>query len=802
MLKNYFKIAWRNLWKSKFYSFINIMGLAIGMAVCIVIMLFVSYERSFDGFHSRNIYRLNEVQKWEGMVAPQNVALSMFPMGPTLQDEFPEIVSFTRVNNAGKFRLQDGETKMTLSASLWVDSTFLQLFDFRLIKGDRATALQKPNSLVLTESSAKSLFGHDAVIGRTVTHYGRDTLRFTVTGILENTPAHSHLQFEGLLSFNTITGPRNLENWGGNWLTTYLEVTRGADLPALEKKFPAYLQAHMGEQRAKGYELFLQPLKEVHAGSTDITHDYLNHHKFDGNYTAVFSVIAIIILIIAAINFVNLSTARSASRAREIGVRKTVGAQRSQLYLQFIGESVLLCFMALLLATGLVSLLLPYVNHLSQRQIRFPVFTDPELLPLLIAGTVVVGILSGLYPAAYLSGFQPTRVLKGSPESGRHRPTFRNMLVVGQFASAIFLIIASLFAAKQLRYMQQNNPGFDREQVVTIPLDSKSDRRYTEIKQELESSTLITGVTASQQRLGNNLHQSGVTFKGDGPERQLASSQLVVDPDFLHVYQIQLVAGRNFSRDSEAENGRAYIINESLAMELLKDTPEGRMESLIGSRFGFSGMDSTSQIIGIARDFNFNSLHHKIETLCLFSFRDWGYSEVSVKINGAKTEEALAYIRSTWNMLSPDSEFSYQFLDDHFAELYRADSTVSELVSVLTALSIIISCLGLFGLSAFTAEQRVKEIGIRKVLGAPVSGIVRLLSTDFIKLVLVAILVATPLAWWAVHEWLEDFAYRITIQWWLFGLAGLIAVVIALLTVSFQAIKAAVANPVDSLRDE
>lgn len=802
MIRNYFKIAWRNLWKSKFYSFINIMGLAVGMAVCIVIMLFVSYEKSFDTFHTKNIYRLNEVQKWEGMVAPQNVALSMFPMGPTLQDEFPEIINFTRVNNGGEFPLQYGNTKATLATSLWVDSTFLQVFDFQLIKGDRGTALQKPNSVVLTAKSARNLFGDEDAMGKTVTHFGRDTANFTVTGVLENTPQNSHLQFEGLLSFNTITGPQNMENWGGNWLTTYLELARGADITALEKKFPPYLQAHMGEERAKGYELFLQPLNQVHAHSTDITHDYLNYHKFDGKYTGVFSIIALIVLTIAAINFVNLSSARSASRAKEIGVRKTVGAVRGQLYLQFIGESMLLCFIALLLAFGFVYLLLPYVNHLSQRDIRFPLFSDPNLLLILVSGTALVGLLSGLYPAAYLSSFQPTKVLKGSPESGSRRSLFRNALVVGQFAGAIFLIIATLFAARQLHYMQQKDPGFDREQVVIIPLDSKSNPRYEALKQELLSSTLISGVTGSRQRLGNNLHQSGVTFQGNGPERQLTSSQVVVDPDFLNVYNIPLVAGRNFSSDNKTENGKAYIINESLARELLKDTPDGTMESLIGARFGFSGMDSLSQIIGIARDFNFNSLHHKIETLCIFNFRDWGYSELSVKVNGVKSKDAIAHIQSTWNKLVPESDFSYQFLDDHFTELYRADSTVSELVSVLTILSISISCLGLFGLATFTAEQRIKEIGIRKVLGASVMGIARLLSADFIKLVLIAILFAAPIAWWAVNTWLDDFAYRIDVEWWIFALAGLAAVVIALATVSWQAIRAAVANPVESLRNE
>jgi|GEM_PF-1749371 len=324
MIKNYLKIAWRNLKKNKLYSLINITGLATGMAVCVVIMLFVSYEGSFDQFHTKNIYRLDEVQKFPGMVAPQNVALSMFPMGPTLQNEFPEIVNFTRVRPNGKLPLQLGEKRVTLSTPLWADSTFFQLFNFHLISGDRATALHKPNSLVLTERSAQLLFGTDQALGKTVAHYGQDTLLLTVTGVMENVPDNSHLQFDGLLSFNTFTSPQDMENWGSNWLTTYLELAKGTSIAALEQKFPAYLQTYMNEEQTKFYELFLQPLREVHARSTSITHDYLNYAKFDGNYTNVFSFIAIIVLIIAAINFVNLSSAKAASRAKEIGVRKPI----------------------------------------------------------------------------------------------------------------------------------------------------------------------------------------------------------------------------------------------------------------------------------------------------------------------------------------------------------------------------------------------------------------------------------------------------------------------------------------------
>ncbi|MBD2700720.1 ABC transporter permease [Spirosoma sp. BT702] len=801
MLRNYLKIAWRSLLKNKGFSAINILGLAIGMAACLLITVFVFYERSFDSLHHKNIYRLDEVQKFPGMVAPQNVALSMYPMGSTLNDEFPEVQNFTRITQFNKVTLTYQDQKVVYPNMLRVDSTFLQLFDFELLKGDRSTALQKPGSVVLTEEGAAKLFATQDPIGKSVVYYGRDTLTFAVTGILANTPKNSHLQFEGLFSLKTFVSPEDANNWGGNWLVTYLELAKNTDVAALERKFPAYLKKHMREDSWKFYELFLQPLKEVHANSVQITHDYINYQKFDSSYTYVFSVIALIVLVIACINFMNLSTARSAGRAREVGIRKSVGAIRMQLAGQFIGESVLVAFLALVLAILIVKLTLPFARDLSQRNLDLPLFSNPLLLLIILAGTVVIGALSGLYPAAFLSSFQPAKVLKGSTEGGRSKVTFRNVLVIGQFASAIFLIIATIFAVKQLRFMRNHDTGFNREQVVVIPLNSKTNPKYDALKQELVNNSLVLGVTASQQRLGNNLHQTGVKFQGDGPVRELTSSQVIVDPDYLTLYKIPLVAGRNFL-PGKAESGRTYIINESLAKELLKDHPGKPIQSLIGRRFGFGGMDSLGTLVGVAKDFNFNSLHHKIETLCIFNQKDWGYSEMSVRITSGKAKEAIGQIEAVWKKIAPEFPFEYTFLDEHFAGLYRADLQVSEIVGILASLAIFISCLGLFGLASYSAEKRVKEIGIRKVLGASVTGVVALLSRDFLRLVLIAILIATPLAWYAVHTWLNDFAYRIGMDWWIFALAGVVAVAIALLTVSFQSIKAALMDPVKSLRSE
>jgi putative ABC transport system permease protein len=799
MFKNYFKTAWRNLWKNKIYSSINIAGLAIGLAACILILLFVSYERSFDNFHTKNIYRLNEVQKFEGMVASQKVALSMFPMGPTLKEEFPEIKNFARISMTSKTPLNYGEKRVFIEHIYFVDSTFLDLFDFALTKGDRRSVLEKRNSIVLTRATAEKIFGKEDPVGKTLINYDHDTTTLVVTGILENVPQNSQFQFDALIPFSTIYRPDWMDNWGGNWLNTYLELANNTNTAALEKKFPAYLKKHMSQNdNWKNYELFLLPLKTIHAGATDIGLDSFNYQQFDKSYTNLFFIIALVVLLIACVNFMNLSTARSAERAREVGVRKSVGAFRWQLSVQFIGESIFLSFIAMLFAVILVKLFLPSVNRLSQRELEFPLFTSWKLLLSLVAGAITLGILAGLYPAAYLSSFKPVKVLKGSIQTGKNKGLLRNILVVSQFSCAIFLIITTVFAVRQLKYMKNRPPGFDREQIVTIQLNEGAGQKLDILKKDLLQNTLVSAVTASQDVLGSHLDQSGIKFKGDGPLRRLTSTRLIVDHDYLTLYNIRLLKGRNFSSEKSA-NGKEYIINESLAKELLKDNTHDDMSSLLGRRFGF---DSLGTIVGIANDFNFNSLHHKIETMFMFNQTDWGFGNMSVKINGSKPKEAVAFIQSVWQKDCPGVPFEYQFLDDHFTELYRADSQISTIVGTLAVLAIIISCLGLFGLASYSAEKRVKEVGIRKVLGASLQGIVLMLSKDFLKYVLIAALIAWPLAWLAVHKWMQNYAYRINISWWIFLTAVLIAMVIAAVTISFQAIRAAIANPVTSLRAE
>ncbi|HZY37305.1 MAG TPA: ABC transporter permease, partial [Mucilaginibacter sp.] len=471
MIKNYLKIAWRNIWKNKVFSAINIIGLSVGMAACIVIMLFVSYEKSFDNFHTKNIYRLNEVQTIGAQGATQKVGLSMFPMGPTLKMEFPEIKNFTRVHWDNKYQLTQNDKRVFVPQVFFVDSTFLQMFDFKVVRGDAQTALLKPHSALITEETAKKLFGDSDPIGKTITHYGDDTVTYAVTGVLANVPKNSQLQFDALFSFSSIYKPWMFTNWGGNWLDTFFELTPGANAAALDQKFPAYLKRHLKGDGWKYYKLFTLPLKDIHANSADIGLDYINYQKFDKKSTNLFAIIALIVLVIACVNFINLSTARSVERAKEVGIRKSIGAYRFQLAFQFLGETVMIAFLALLFSIVLVELSLPYINHLSDRYITFDIFGSIKVLSVVLSGTVFIGIISGIYPAIYLSSFQASRVLKGSVQVGKNKSLLRNVLVITQFSIAIFLMIATAFVLKQLQLMQSQDPGYSRDQIVNIPVD-------------------------------------------------------------------------------------------------------------------------------------------------------------------------------------------------------------------------------------------------------------------------------------------------------------------------------------------
>ena len=800
MFRNYFVVAWRSLTRHKLYAAINIIGLATGMAACIVIVLFVYYEKSFDSMHHKNLYRLNELQKFTSTETTQRDAITSFRMGPTLKTEFPEVLNYSRVDLNNQYEMTFGEKRVFFPQTYFVDSTFLRLFDFPLVEGDRQSALQKPNSIVLTQSAARELFGFTDPIGKTVEHFGEDTLLYTVTGILKDVPANSQFQFAALQSFSTVYKPDWMKRGGDDHgVFTYVELAPNADRAAVEKKFPAYLKKYRVGDEQIHYGLFLLPLWDVHASAADIHNDDINFQKFDTRYTNIFMGIGLLVLLIACVNFMNLSTAQSGDRAIEVGIRKTIGAMRWQLSMQFLGESVLISLLALVIALGLVSVVLPYVNKLSGRDLS-PIFlVHPGLLVAMLIGAIVLGVLSGLYPAIYLSAFQPVKVLKGGSGSGKRKGIFRSILVIGQFASAVFLIIATILVFRQLNYMEHQDPGFDRDQVIVVPLHGINSRNYALLKEELSASPLVAGVTGAQDQLGGALETMGFGFwPGNGPMKVLFTPGVFVDPDYLSVYKIQVVAGRDFSSERSAFR-KEFVINEMLARELLKDQPGKPMSWLIGKHLGD---DTLCRIVGICKDFNFNSLHHKIEPMFLLDQGASSFSKMSVKINGRQAKQALVYIESTWKSVLPEYPFEYEFLDDHFKELYNTDAQVSQMVGIMAGLAILISCMGLFGLASFSTEKRTKEIGIRKILGASVEDVVFLLSKHFIGLVVIGNLIAWPLAWLAFNRWIQGYAYRAAISWWVFILAGIAALLIALATVSFLTIKAATNNPVKSLRTE
>ncbi|HTR30288.1 MAG TPA: ABC transporter permease [Puia sp.] len=800
MFRIHLRTALRHFTRNRLYSFLNVLGLATGLAACIVILLFVFYEKSFDAMHPANIYRLNERQTFTGTGIVQNEAATMFPMGPTLKAEFPAILNFSRVAVNDQYEITYGDRRLFLPSTYFVDTAFLHMFNFPLRKGDRHTVLQKPNSIVLTESAARELFGNADPVGKTISHFGDDTLLFTVTGILKDVPPNTQFQFDALQSFNTIYKPDWINRWGTSWVFTYLELAPNADRATLEKQFPAYGQAHHLSGPEIHNDLFLLPLKDIHAGAADFKDDDINFRKFDDRYTNIFMGIGLLVLLIACINFMNLATAQSAERGKEVGIRKTIGALRSQLGFQFLVESTLLAVIALVVAFGLVRLILPAMDQLTGRKLSPLLSVHPGLLAVLFAGTILIGIFSGLYPAFYLSSFRPVTVLKGGGGTGKEKGGFRSILVVAQFTSAVFLVIATILMFRQLHYMEQQDPGFDRDQMVTIDLHGITSRKYHLLKQELAASPLVSGVTGAGYQLGGEMSPLGIGFwPGNRPMQVLVTGGIFVDPDYLTLYKIPLLAGRNFSRDKSA-GGKESIINESLARQLLKDQPGGTPLSwLIGKYFGG---DTLGSIVGVCKDFNFNSLHYKIEPIFLMNEPQWSFNRMSVKIDGRQAGPAIGLIQSTWKHVLPEYPFAYQFLDDHFKELYRTDTQVSRMVAIMAGLAILISCLGLFGLASFSAEKRTKEIGIRKVLGASVKDIVILLSRHFFGLVVIANLIAWPLAWIALHRWIRGYAYSVSISWWIFVLAGITALLIALATVSFRAIKAALSNPVNALRSE
>ena len=799
MLRNYLSIALRNIRQNPLYALINMFSLAIGLAACIVIYLFIKDERSFDAFHSKGnvIYRLDEVQNFPGTNL-QKVALSMPGMGPHMNADFPEIVNFTRYQGRGKILFKRGETQFLIDHVASVDSTFLKMFDFELIAGDRSTCLDQPNTIVVTEKTARKFFTDpSSALGNTFTLPDKE---YKISGVLKDVPENSHLQFDALISLTTITSqdPQFNNASGSNFLNTYFQLQPGVDIKALEAKLPAFMVRYTGEKDINTYyTLFFQSLDQVHLGSTEIEHDYNNYRKFNGSYLDVFYVIGLFILLIASVNFMNLTTARASHRWKELGVRKTVGARKTQLWLQFIFESTMLAVFALVLAFALDVIFIPVLNHLIDRQLSFSaLLSHPWHLSAVVLTALILGALTGIYPAFYMTSFNMASILKGGGKK-EGKSIFRSALVVVQFGLALSMIVSTLIVVQQLSFMKNANIGFSKDQMMLVDLNKDANDKFEVLKTELLKSRFVLGVTASGQRLGSNFHQWGFKVKADTGIVDITSSNVNVEYDFLKVYDIKIKQGRSFSKEFARDNGMAFVINESLAKALhLKDpvgTPAGH---------GFYKNDSLGTIIGVVGDFNFNSLHHKINTLAMVVHPTWGYDEMTVKIEGVQATEAIAAVKEIWERVVPTYPFTYDFLSEHFNMLYRSDQQMSSVVTIVATLAILISCMGLFGLAAITTERKIKEIGIRKTLGASVGQILVLLSGNFVKLIFVSFVIASPLTYYLLSKWLQGFAYRIGINPLLFLLGGGAALLIAILTISYHTYRSAHANPVEALRYE
>ncbi|SFN87738.1 putative ABC transport system permease protein [Chitinophaga sp. YR627] len=796
MLKNYLKIAWRNIRKQKFYSFINILGLTIGMTCCFLIFIYVRFELSYDKFHEKkeNIYRVVTDVKTPTEVIEADITSA--PMGPNLKADYPEVKSAVRVYftqmlvNVGDNKYQ--EDKLALP-----DSTFFEVFTFPLVSGNPKTALNEPFSVVLTESKAKKYFGSTNVIGKTIqTGGGKNTLK--VTGVMKDVPENSQMPFDMLFSLSTYKalGVDLERSWGNFGATTYLLLEKGADAAKLEKKLPAFMERHIGEQMKKNnmhYTLHLERFEDVymHSKRTGAT---LAHGSITNVY--IFSFVALFIMLIAVINFVNLATARATERAREVGVRKAVGAYESQLTLQFLSETMMLSLFAFFLSAILCQLLLPSFNLLAGKEIAVNIFKT-GIVGLFLLMAILIGLVAGIYPALVLSSYKPVVVLKGAFSSSNKGLFLRRSLVVLQFVITIVLIAGVIIVYNQLRYMQSRDLGFKKDQQLVVNFDVDDMKvKWVDIKQQVASLPGVMGCTFSSS-IPSAFHNSAYSnMELKSGDMQASNINLYfVDYDFIKQYGIKVIAGRAFSEAMGTDSTQAMIVNEATVASLGYSKPE----EIIGRKFNQWGRDG--KVIGVVKNFNYHSLKDEVAPLTM-RIEPGGFAPMTITVNSVNLKKVLAGVEAVYNRYAPEGRFDYYFVDEAFDKQYRAEHRFGRLVLTFTVLAIFLATLGLLGLISYIVIQRTKEIGIRKVLGASVGSILFLLSSDFLKLVVIALLVATPMAWYLMYQWLKDFAYRVDIQWWVFVLSGGLAVILALITVYVQTVKTALTSPVKSLRTE
>jgi putative ABC transport system permease protein len=809
MLRNYLKIAWRNLRKHKFYSFLNIFGLSLGLASCLLITLYVvdelSYDKSF--LNAERIYRINADIRFGG--ADMKLAVAPDPMAFTLKKDYPQLEAVTRLRENGSYLVRRTGSIDNLKEDqvVFADSTFFKVFSTRLVAGEAKTVLSEPNTVVISERDAIKYFGKEDPVGKTLLLDNQHTYR--VTGVMENIPAHSHLSGLNMLLSMSSTEESRQDNWGSHNFNTYLLLREGVDERQFEKNFDTVIEKYTGKWVQKMMGASLADLRKSGSyinyslmRSTDI------HLKSDrtaeigpnGNiqYVYIFGVVAIFLLVIACVNFMNLATARSSNRAKEVGVRKALGSERSALINQFLTEAVLLSFLSLGLALVLAYAALPHFNNLASKQIVFP-FQNAWFWLIVIVTGGVVGILAGSYPAFFLSAFQPLKVLKNQISQEGKGGYLRNSLVVFQFMISVMLIVGTGVIFRQLNYIQTKKLGYNKDQILIIDDAYALNKQAAAFKQEVlqlpnvESGTISSYLPTPSSRSDNTFFPEGQLQQDKGINMQ----QWAVDHDYLKTMGLSVKSGRGFLENYPSDS-TGIIINESAAKILGFADPLGK--KLLMFQGAMNDKRATYTIIGVVKNFHFESLRKNIGALSMILRPSSG--SVAVRLKSNDVLQTIARIKGLWKNMAPGQPFSYRFMDDDFDSVYRAEQRVGQIFITFAVISIIIGCLGLFGLSAYTAERRTKEIGVRKVLGASVSNIVTLLSADFLKLILLAILIGSPIAWYGMKRWLSEFAYRIDISWWMFVVAGLLAIFIALLTVSFQSIKAALRNPVKSLKTE
>jgi putative ABC transport system permease protein len=811
MLKNYFKIAFRNLLKHKSISFINLFGLTIGLTCCLLILTYILNEISFDKYNknAERIYRVTRTFNNEDGVVSFYFGTVSPPFGYYLPTDFPEIEKMTRLLNNGTTPFRYKDKLINERNVFFADENLFDVFTVDVIKGNPQSALKDPYSVMLTEERAKKYFGEEDPMNKVIKVNNQFNVK--VTGIYKPFPSNSHMHPEILISFNTLKdsavyGEQNLRtNWSNNSFFTYLLLPPHYDANKMVARFPAFVDKRMsgeeyiGQRPSKFTSLGLQKLTDIHLYSHT---DSEVEPNGDIKRVYIFSAIALFILLIACINYMNLSTARSALRAREIGIRKVVGARKRELIMQFLSESVLITLGGILIAFGLLYISLPGLNKLSGQTLSLSILMKWQILIPLFLSPFLIGIISGLYPALFMSSFQPVKTLKGLFKAGKSSISFRQVLVVTQFAISIILIITTVIVSQQLVYMQRTALGYDKEHILTLAYNNSLNQQYESFRNSLLQNSTIKDVTRSSRIPTTRLLDmtSASAPSADSMKRVKTDiKMLAVDYDFIPTYGVHMAAGRNFSRAYGTDTSN-FILNEVAIKAIGWKTPQ----DAVGKNFKYGSI--TGQVIGVMNDFHFESLHQKITPLIFImpavAPNNSFYNNLSVKIAGNNIPAALASIKKVWQNYLPEIPYEYTFLDENFSTLYESEQRQGTIFTVFACIAIFIACLGLFGLSAFAISQRVKEIGVRKVLGANVTTIVALLSKDFLKLVVIAALIAFPIAWYAMSRWLQDFAYRTNIQWWVFILAAIIAACIALFTISFLAIKAAIANPVKSLRTE